>query len=317
MIRRPVKLGLVGAGRWGQILIRAISAHPAARLTWVASRNPMTRSLVAADAIVVSDWNTFPAADIDGVVIASPPELHYDMVRLAIDSGVPAFVEKPLTTSLADARDLAARAAANQALVLVDHTQLFQPGYQRLRKLVAGARGCVAVQSEGGQLGRRVVDVGALWDYGPHDVAMCLDLIGRDARVTSAEYVEVGQSPSGPVENVRLCLDWPNGSWANAVVGNLMPIKRRRFAVTFGDRTYLLDDLAENPLIEYPAMAPMAWPGPETVGRPINVSRDLPLDCAIERFAEGIRGEQSGHPEFGLDLAVDVVGVLTAAEAVI
>ena len=317
MTSSPLRLGLIGAGRWGRVLLRTIQATPDVRLAWVASHAPGTRALVEPDVRVVEDWRTLPDAGVDGVVIASPAPLHGTMLRLAIECGVPAFVEKPLTMNLVEARALAALAEARDALVLVDHTHLFQPGYEVLRRMVAADGGPRAVLSEGGQWGRYGGDVGALWDYGPHDVALCLDLVGLDARVEAAERVEARALPEGPGENLRLSLRWASGVTARIEVGNLMVEKRRRFAVTCASATYLLDDLAEHPLRRFPALSPVRWPVAADGGEPIATARELPLDRAVRRFADGIRGVRDGHPAFGTGLAVEVVRILAEAQEVI
>jgi predicted dehydrogenase len=297
------------------VLIRTILARTDLRLAWVASRNPATRSLVPPETIVAEDWRTFQEVDIEGVVIASPPALHASMLRLAINNAIPAFVEKPLTTRLDDARELADLAQRKQALVLIDHTHLFQHGYATLRNLVGEEGGLLAVRSEGGQPSHPREDVAVLWDYGPHDVAMCLDLLGRGASVVSAAHVSVRRTPRGLGEDVRIALGWPGGEWAECVVGNLMPRKVRRFVAASELAVYVFDDLAETPLVRFPPLSCAGWPDGTGGGTPVPVSRELPLERAMARFAAGIRGDLTGHPEFGLALGVDVVRVLAEADA--
>lgn len=300
--------------------MQTVLATPGVRLTWVASRNPETRVRVPVGTIVVEDWRALPDAALDGVVVASPASLHGVMLRLAIESGVPVFVEKPLTLDLREARGLAALAEARDALVLVDHTHLFQPGYEALRRLVADHGGPRAIRSEGGQYGRREGDAGALWEYGSHDVALCLDLVGPGAMVERAERLSLEPLAEGPGENLRLALRWPEALGRSEVVraeitvGNLMREKRRRFIVECRGAAFLLDNLAPEPLLQLHGQDARGWYS-ETRGEPISTARDLPLDRAMRRFAAGIRGDRAGHPEFGLTLAVDVVRVLTAAEA--
>ena len=108
--RPAARLGLVGVGRWGRVLLGNILDHPDTELTWVASRNPATRGLVgphAGGVTIVEDWRTFPDAHRDGLVIATPSPLHAEMARAAIEAGVPVFVEKPLSLNPIEARDIA------------------------------------------------------------------------------------------------------------------------------------------------------------------------------------------------------------------
>ncbi|MFA7249540.1 MAG: Gfo/Idh/MocA family oxidoreductase, partial [Dehalococcoidia bacterium] len=177
---RLLRLGLIGAGRWGRVLIATIRRLPGLDLCWLASTAPDAPSLVRPGATVAPDWRAFTGARLDGIVIATPADAHAAPLRAAIEAGVPAFVEKPLVTAVEDARALAALAAERNAVVLVDHTAIFHPAYERLRELGQPGRPWRVV-SMGGQWGRLGGDVGALWDYGPHDLALCLDLLGLDA----------------------------------------------------------------------------------------------------------------------------------------
>lgn len=308
---RPLRLGLIGAGRWGRILIATVRRLPGFDLCWIASGAPDAAALVRPGAVVTPDWRTFAEAGLDGLVIATPADAHGAPLRAAIEAGLPAFVEKPLVTDAAEGRALAALAHARDAVVLVDHTAIFHPGYARLREEVrrTEVRRVVAV---GGQWGRRGGDVGALWDYGPHDVALCLDLLGQDARLEHAERIAEAVIEGERCEVIRLHLRWPGGGTAEATFGNAMPDRRRWFAVDDGQRALLLDAAAGR-LTEAVSGVPLD-PAAEVAGRSLPVADVLPLDRAFGRFAEAIRGERAGPPDPSIDLGVAVVELLAEAE---
>ena len=133
-----VRLGVIGAGRWGRNIIRTLRGMSAADLAWVASRNPTAREFAGRGCTVEEGWRgLLRRPGIDGIAIATPPALHAEMTAAAISAGLPVFVEKPLTCDVGEAERLLDLAAARRGYVLVDHVHLFSHAY---RELKAGCR---------------------------------------------------------------------------------------------------------------------------------------------------------------------------------
>ncbi|MGE3961916.1 MAG: Gfo/Idh/MocA family protein [Dehalococcoidia bacterium] len=303
----PVRLGLVGAGRWGRVLLENIRRHPDTSLSWVASRNAETPALAGPGITVVPDWRAFADADLDGLVVATPAPTHAAIVLAAIEAGVPVLIEKPLCTSSAEARAILAAAEARGAVVLVDHTHVFHPGFPSLAHAVRRAGGPEWIATCGGQHGRRGGDVGALWDYGPHDLALALALLGDAAELTGAERTAAAED--GALEVLRLTLT-SGGATADLCFGNALAEKQRWIAVGTPHGVYLLDDLAAQPLTRHPASpAPGRPQGP---GEPLEVEAGMPVERLLTEFVERIRGRR--QPPGDLASAVRVVELLEEAE---
>lgn len=314
----PVRLGLIGVGRWGTVYIRTIisSLHERCRVSHLATSRPENRTLVPYPVAVTPDWRQVLAGDCDAVIIATPPQTHAEILEACVDAGKPCLVEKPLCLDVATAERLHRRVEAAEVPVLVGHTQLFNPAYRALKQALRQAGEAVrAVVSEGMALGPFRTDVPALWDWAPHDVSLSLDLVGE-----TPERVSVLGGPQGlqeAPEMVSLRLDFPGGACAWIQAGRLSTEKRRRLSVFTEHRVYVCDDLAPNRLAAAPIEFSQRAAGgiPEPLGlRPIpsDPSRS-PMAAMLAAFLDGIA---SGRREgFGTALAVDVVRVLAAAEA--
>ena len=101
------KVAVIGAGQWGQNLVRTFAELGA--LAAVAEPNPQMRERLAAQyAGVMFDEQYSPilASEIDAVAIATPVETHYRIAREALLAGKDVFVEKPITLSSDAAHDL-------------------------------------------------------------------------------------------------------------------------------------------------------------------------------------------------------------------
>ena len=299
-----LRLGLVGAGRWGQRYIATIGSMTGVSLGWIASRNPETAAL-APDAAVFPDWRQLVELDLDGVVIAAPPAVHGEMLRAFVDVRVPVMVEKPLCLDVEEARGLQYLVGARGIPVLVDHTQLFNPAYEAL-KVRAEFLGPVRfIRSDSMGFGPFRPDVGVLWDWAPHDISLCLDLLGA---------VPSSVSALGDRSAVTLWLEFDGGPSAWIALTNLSREKRRSLSVHFDDRLLVFNDVANDKLIEHEvdfASECIHHPGLDP-GTVLPVEDSLPLTCAVENFLRGVRG--GGTAGFGLDLACQVIEVIDAAE---
>jgi myo-inositol 2-dehydrogenase/D-chiro-inositol 1-dehydrogenase len=109
------RLGLVGAGRMGQVHLRAISESERIRVVAVAEPSPANRDLLAGPGLAVPGLAVYSDADamlkaggLDGVLIATPSPLHLQMVELIAAAGLPILCEKPCGITADEARKAAA-----------------------------------------------------------------------------------------------------------------------------------------------------------------------------------------------------------------
>lgn len=305
-MRAPQRLGLIGAGRWGRNYITTIATLDAARLARLASNNPQSAQLIPAGCTISADWRELlDPRQIDGVIIATPPALHADMVRAAVNAGLPVLVEKPLTLNLAEAEALRDFVAARAGYVMVGHTHLFHPAYRLLKQIAPQYGSIHAILAEAGNHGPFREDVPVLWDWGAHDVAMCLDLLGTLPLQASARIVEQRKISGAVGEIVELKLEFSSAVTADIRVGNIMP-KRRRFEVRCETATLVYDDLADGKLKLLPCRTSAVER--DNAGRPFPVSAELPLERLVRDFADAVFARSRDCAS--LDLGVNVVRVL-------
>ena len=307
----PLRLGLIGAGRWGRNYIRTIAAIPEVRLARLASRNPETAGLVPKDCAISSDWREIlDKRHLDGVIIATPPALHAEMTRAAVESGLPALVEKPLTLDLAAARAVRDAVERYNGFVMVGHTHLFHPAYRTLKAIAHRYGQIRSIRGDAGNLGPYRSDTPVLWDWGPHDVAMCLDLLGVMPVHVLARSLERRPVEGATGEIIELSLEFPGDKQAQCRFGNLLP-KRRRLAVFLEAAVLVYDDLAPQKLTRYPMTDQFMFP--EGRGESMEISADLPLTNLVRDFAAAV--STGGHDMSSLSLGIKVVEVLERCDS--
>lgn len=306
-----IGLGLIGTGRWGLNYIKTLSILEGIELRWLASSNPQSQKLVGPRCRITDDWRQLVnAPNLDGVIVATPPSSHAEIVEYAVKHGLGVLVEKPLTLCEHEASFLLELARQEHVFVLVDHTHLFNPPYRKLKEFASVYGPILGISSIGGNWGPFRKDTPVLWDWGSHDVAMCLDLLGYALVMVKAERLETNKTAEGLGEILSLQLTFENNVHADIIIGNIIASKKRRLEVYLQDRKMVYDDMAENKLIINP-LSSEKHGSSEAIG----VDATPPLTCAVKEFGEALRkGETSLE---SLELGMEVVRTLSRLEAIL
>ncbi|HED15585.1 MAG TPA: Gfo/Idh/MocA family oxidoreductase [Gammaproteobacteria bacterium] len=302
---RELRLGLVGAGHWGQCYIKTLDKLPAAHLAALASSNPRSQGLINANCQLVEDWRAL--ADIkpalDGVIIATPTPQHFPIAQFMLEANLPVLVEKPMTTSVDEARKLHTAASVSGQLLMVGHTHLYSAAYEMLRSRASKLGRLVSIDAQAGGPGPYRPDTSPLWDWGVHDLALCLDLTEAIPSEVLAERLESANTSAGYSETIAITLRFPQGEQASIKVSNMMVDKCRRFTAEFERGRLTYNDFAKDKLLLETA------PGKT---RPVQLDDGLPLTRQLLTFCSSIIEKRHNDP--GLSLGVAVIETLARCE---
>jgi len=304
VVARDIRLGLLGAGRWGQRYIETIRGLPGMQLAAVSSRNPDTAKLLPSGCRVDADWRAVAAdAEVDAVIVAAPPALHASMALAAIEARKPVLIEKPMTLALVDAQEIEAKARERDAVVMVGHTQLFNAAFRRLKRALPEIAPVRRIVSSSGNWGPFRAELSALWDYAPHDVAMCIDLLEATPVRVSARREVHEKVEGGFGDRYLINLAFPRNMTAEIRTGNLLRPKRRWLEVQGEKGAVYFDDLAENKLTHRIGKKEVA----------LTFDAELPLTTQVREFVSAAR---FGHADAtSVQLGREVVEVLARCEA--
>lgn len=132
---------LVGLGRWGEKHLRVLSDLGVS--VWAADVSPERRALAAKSGVdparIVSDFASV-LDKVDAVDIVTPADTHLEVATRCLREGKDCFVEKPLTVTVAEARQLAQVVAQTGRLLQVGHIFRFHPVSDVLRRCLAEGR---------------------------------------------------------------------------------------------------------------------------------------------------------------------------------
>jgi UDP-2-acetamido-3-amino-2,3-dideoxy-glucuronate N-acetyltransferase len=175
-------IGVVGAGYWGKHLIR--NFYHLQGLAALCDARPYLVEQFQLDypgVVGVTEFEALLALPtVQAVVIATPSHTHFDLAQQAIAAGKHVYVEKPMTTDLAQAETLAQLAQQAGVVLMVGHLLVHHPVVNRLKGLIEqGVLGTIGyLHSDRLNWNHGRADSSVLWDLAPHDLSMMMYLLG-------------------------------------------------------------------------------------------------------------------------------------------
>jgi predicted dehydrogenase len=283
MAEGAFRAGVIGVGALGRHHARVWASVPGARLVGVFDADPTRAAEVAAQhgCRAFGDAEAL-LAEVDAVSVAVPTVDHHALGRLSLDRGKDVLLEKPMTTTLAEADDLVALAAARGAILQVGHIERFNPATAALLSAGKGAR--FAEVHRLGSFSPRSLDVDVVLDLMIHDLDIVLSLDGSEPVQIEAVGVPV-LTPRVDIANARL--RFASGLIANLTASRVSQEKVRKFRV-FAPRTYVSADFTAREAEVYRLEADEAGKPRIASARQGAPDRE-PLRLQIEAFARAVR----------------------------
>src|SRR5579872_410910 len=241
-----IRIGVIGYGYWGPQIVRNFQGSNGGEVSIVCDKNPNTlnRAKQAYPHLRVSTdlCDVLTSPDIDAVAVVTPVWTHFELAKAALEQGKHVFVEKPFTSSTAQAKELIELAERKNLQIMVDHTFLFTGAVKKIRQLVdEGAMGDLYYyDSTRVNLGLFQHDVNVLWDLAPHDLSIMDHVINKKAEYVTAN----GQSHLNGLEDLAyLTIYFPNKIIAHINVNWMSPVKVRTTLIGGEKKMLVWNDL--------------------------------------------------------------------------
>jgi predicted dehydrogenase len=149
MSTEPVKVGIVGLGRWAKVLARAAEKSDKLKIVAGYSRSEEKRSGFAKETGIAAapDMKSLLSdPEIKGVILTVPNEQHLPVASEVARAGKHVYTEKPIASTLEDGLEIAALSEKYGVTVTVGHSARLMAGVRRIRKAIdAGELGRVAM----------------------------------------------------------------------------------------------------------------------------------------------------------------------------
>ena len=313
------KVAVIGSGYWGKNLVR--NYHDIGALKLICDKNDITLAAFHQQypgtdiCMAVSD--VVSRNDIDGVVIATAAETHYDIAREALLAGKHVYTEKPLVLDQGEGEDLISLAKENNLILMVGHLLQYHPAFVKLKELaLSGQLGRINyIYSNRLNLGKIRREENILWSFAPHDISMILSLADESPENVIATGGNYLHRRIADVTTTQL--EFPSGLRAHIFVSWLHPFKEQKLVVVGEKKMAVFDDTLgwEDKLRLYGHQ--INWQNSQPVpvkAEPerITIAQDEPLKLECLHFLDCIR---NGHrPITDGHEGLAVLNVLSAAQ---
>ncbi len=238
-----IKLGIIGAGRLGSFHADKAAAHASVGFVGVADPSEAARNQVAAkhgvQAFATLD-ELLPA--VDAVVIAAPTFLHYKLGMPCLRQGKHVLMEKPMCASWNEAQHLVDAAERSHAVLMVGHTEEFNPAWAAAQDLLGDVRqglpALIRAERTSGY-SFRSTDVGTVFDMMIHDIDLVLSTVPSRVYSVDAVGFNVIGGPHEDTADVRIRFE--NGTIANLFSSRVASSVSRNMIVTMPGGTVAID----------------------------------------------------------------------------
>jgi predicted dehydrogenase len=241
-----IRFGVIGYGYWGPNIVRNLGALPGACVAGLCDKNreALRRASHAYPSLSLSSnpAELISSPLIDAVAVITPVWTHYELAKAALENGKHVFVEKPFTSTVAQAEKLIELAEKLNLKIMVDHTFLFTGAVRKIRQLIDdGTLGNLYYyDSTRVNLGLFQHDVNVIWDLAPHDLSIMDFLVKARPEAISA----TGQKHLNGHEDVAfITVYFPERMIAHINVNWLSPVKVRTTLIGGEKKMLVWNDL--------------------------------------------------------------------------
>lgn len=242
-----INVGVIGSGYWGPNLIRNFYEVPdvnvaaccdinTKRLKYIGQRYPSLNLYSDTDQIIRDK-------SIDAVSIATPISTHFPIAKKALLNDKHVLVEKPITETNREARELYDLASEKKKVLMVGHTFEYTGAVNKIKDIVNsnGIGKLFYFEASRVNLGLFQEDINVVWDLAPHDISIMLYIL----RSLPLNVSATGHSciREGKEDVAYITLAFPENVIAHVHVSWLAPVKFRRIVIGGSEKMIVYDDV--------------------------------------------------------------------------
>ena len=237
MNRLPV--AVIGCGYLGKFHAQKYAAHPEAALVAVVDTDSGRAQAVAAEtgSSALSDYrDLFSRIQAASVVVPTP--LHHAIAKDLLEHGIHLLLEKPMTTTLAEAQELNALARERNLILQIGHLERFNPAYLAVADKVKNPLFIESHRLNSFQ--ERGTEVDVILDIMIHDIDLILNLVDDEVKTIHAVGIPVISSMID-IANARL--EFERGCVVNVTASRISDKGMRKIRI-FQPDAYISIDFA-------------------------------------------------------------------------
>ena len=234
-----LRCAVVGVGRFGRFYAQKYVHLEETELVAVCDLDKGVGETCAKECqtLYVEDYRELLGL-VEAVTVATHTASHYEVARFFLENGVHVYVEKPITQTYWEGRELCELAEKNNLKLQVNHIERLNPALLFAREKI---KRIYFIECQRLSLmGRMVVDMNVISDLMIHDLDIILSLVDSEVVDVSAEGGGILSSGTIDISSARI--EFASGAAANVTASRISPAPQRTIRV-FHSEGYLSVDL--------------------------------------------------------------------------
>jgi predicted dehydrogenase len=241
-----IRTAVIGYGYWGPRIARNFNSVDGCKVVAICDKSAASLQRASRDfpnvEVTCDIKAVLSSPDVDAIAVVTPVWTHFELAESGLKNGKHVFVEKPFTSTSAQAEQLVELAERKNLQIMVDHTFLFTGAVRRIKQMIGeGTLGKLYYyDSTRVNLGLFQHDINVIWDLAPHDLAIVDHLTNNEPQCVTAS----GQAHVNELEDVAyITVYYSDRMIAHFNVNWLSPVKVRTTLIGGEKKMLVWNDL--------------------------------------------------------------------------
>lgn len=233
----PIKMALVGCGHMGKIHLQKLSSFDEIQIVGIVDVDTK-RANDLAQPINVPAFNNYKKllGNVDGVIIATPTETHYQIAKDFLKSGTHILLEKPITSRQDQAQELINLAQTRQLILQVGFLERFNPAFSKILPIIKKP---LLIESRRlSEFTGRSTDIDVVLDLMIHDIDLILSIVREDVCDIRAQGVSF---ITDKLDMASARIEFSNGCIADLNASRISSKKERTLTVFEANQIFFID----------------------------------------------------------------------------
>lgn len=175
---KNINVAVIGVGYWGPNLVRNLLKIP--HVSQVYACDAVQQQLTSLgksypNVITTNDYSEIlNNPNIDAVIIATPIKTHFTLAKAALKAKKHVLVEKPITSTVKEAKELIQLAESNQVILMSGHTFIYSETVKKMKQVIEKKQLGKIYYYDSSRINLGIIqkDSNVIWDLAPHDLSI-------------------------------------------------------------------------------------------------------------------------------------------------
>ncbi len=250
-MKNKKNIALIGVGRWGKNHLKTLSSIKDVNKIFVVDSNPNFDQQILSNyknAVFFENLNKLfnKDYDINGAIIATPPQTHYEIAKKCLLNGLHVLIEKPVVETVSELDELNNIATKNKKLIMAGHILLYHSAIKKIKEIIdQGTIGEIKfIHSQRLNFGVVRNDIDVFLSLAPHDISLVQFFLDNK------KYISMSSNRSNFSDSLQddyssTLLKYNGDVSAQIDVGWFYPTKIQSLKIIGSKKTIIFDDVSK------------------------------------------------------------------------